>query len=144
MPRLDRYTWSYVPLYPDPPPADRLTDRFAVILGLALTGAVTQFTKITVGRPRPGTSLLPFPVLLHIFPPSLHTSSPSLCALLSFYLFLRAFLASFPFRPFLLPFPFFITPPLPFLLSSSLPPRPFAPLPPFLPFLPFPSPPYNN
>lgn len=25
-----------------------------VILGLSLTGAITQFTKITVGRPRPG------------------------------------------------------------------------------------------
>lgn len=25
-----------------------------VILGLAITGAVTQFSKITVGRPRPG------------------------------------------------------------------------------------------
>jgi hypothetical protein len=32
-----------------------LSVRFAsVILGLAITGAVTQFTKITVGRPRPG------------------------------------------------------------------------------------------
>lgn len=29
-----------------------------VVLGLALTGAITQFTKITVGRPRPGR---PFP-----------------------------------------------------------------------------------
>ena len=26
----------------------------AVVLGLSLTGAVTQFTKVTVGRPRPG------------------------------------------------------------------------------------------
>ena len=25
-----------------------------VILGLALTGSITQFTKVTVGRPRPG------------------------------------------------------------------------------------------
>lgn len=30
----------------------KLTD--VVILGLAITGAITQFTKITVGRPRPG------------------------------------------------------------------------------------------
>lgn len=28
-----------------------------LILGLAITGAITQFTKITVGRPRPGGSL---------------------------------------------------------------------------------------
>lgn len=28
-----------------------------VVLGLAITGAITQFTKITVGRPRPGRVL---------------------------------------------------------------------------------------
>ena len=31
-----------------------------MVLGLALTGAVTQFTKITVGRPRPGRVLIIF------------------------------------------------------------------------------------
>jgi hypothetical protein len=34
-----------------------LTSR-PVILGLALTGSITQFTKLTVGRPRPGACLL--------------------------------------------------------------------------------------
>ncbi|EDR07733.1 uncharacterized protein LACBIDRAFT_235655 [Laccaria bicolor S238N-H82] len=39
-------------------------DLHNVILGLALTGAVTQFTKITVGRPRPGTSISSFPYII--------------------------------------------------------------------------------
>ena len=32
------------------------------ILGLSLTGAVTQVVKLTVGRPRPGNPIYPFPV----------------------------------------------------------------------------------
>ena len=31
-----------------------LLNGLPVVLGLSLTGAITQFTKITVGRPRPG------------------------------------------------------------------------------------------
>ena len=31
------------------------------ILGLSLTGAVTQVVKLTVGRPRPGNLIYPFP-----------------------------------------------------------------------------------
>jgi hypothetical protein len=37
-----------------PQPVDCANHQLAVVLGLALTGAVTQFTKLTVGRPRPG------------------------------------------------------------------------------------------
>ena len=40
---------------------------FEVILGLATTGAFTQFTKIMVGRPRPGKSLSFPPQFLHTY-----------------------------------------------------------------------------
>ena len=33
-------------------------ERSTVILSLSITGAITQFSKITVGRPRPGRDLL--------------------------------------------------------------------------------------
>ena len=36
------------------------------ILGLSLTGAVTQVVKLTVGRPRPGNLIYPFPSTLLI------------------------------------------------------------------------------
>ncbi|EDR07747.1 uncharacterized protein LACBIDRAFT_298254 [Laccaria bicolor S238N-H82] len=114
-----------------------------LILGLALTGAVTQFTKITVGRPRPGTSISSFPCVAPLFPTvTPHISPFSLCVLLSFYSFLCAFLTfpcapSFPYRPCppytSSPFLSIVLPPFPFLLSPSLPP-------PLLPSLPFPSP----
>lgn len=40
--------------------------HYTAILGLALTGAVTQVVKLTVGRPRPGNLIYPFPSTLLI------------------------------------------------------------------------------
>ena len=67
---LYRYSWMY---------ANQLVYFFfglispLVILGLALTGALTQMVKITVGRPRPG-SLTPY--FLTISPKTIWYSRP--------------------------------------------------------------------
>ena len=52
-------SWTYV-ASSDVRDLSRYADFLAVILGLALTGAVTETVKLTVGRPRPGISLLPW------------------------------------------------------------------------------------